>query len=103
MRKVINGKIYDTEKATLLAEYWNGLGSGDKNYFIERLYITKKGSFFLYGAGGPMSIYSESNGSLTWGISKITPLTNEETFDWLEKNGETEVIEEYFSDWIEEA
>lgn len=103
MRKVINGKIYDTENATLLAEDWNGLGSGDFNYFVEELYITKKGSFFLYGSGGALSIYNESNGRETWGISKIIPLTEKETFDWLENNGETEVIEEYFRDWIEEA
>lgn len=70
---------------------------------MEQLYITKKGSFFLYGSGGPMSVYSETNGRDSWGISRIIPLTKEETFEWLQRNGETEVIEEYFSDLIEEA
>ncbi len=29
MKKVIDGKLYDTEKATMIADYWNGLDSSD--------------------------------------------------------------------------
>lgn len=32
MKKVIDGKLFDTEKATLIAECWNGLSDSD---FIE--------------------------------------------------------------------
>lgn len=103
MKKVIEKRVYDTETASLIAEYWNGLGQGDFRYYEEKLYKTRKGSYFLYGSGGPLTKYSESNGNQTWGISTIVPLRKEEAYEWLEANGETEAIEEHFSNDIDEA
>lgn len=42
MRKVVDRKLYDTEKATMVAEDGNGLGVNDFRYEFEELYITKK-------------------------------------------------------------
>lgn len=103
MKKIIDGKMYNTETATLVAEDGNGLGAGDFSYEYEQLYITKKGAFFLYGEGGPMSRYSDSNGNNSWGIRKITPLDKDEVYEWLEECNEVEAIEKYFSDRIQEA
>lgn len=103
MKKIINKKMYDTDKAILVDEYWNGLGSSDFRYFSEELYITKRGEFFLYGSGGAMTNYAKSNGKSTWGSSEIIPLSPDEAYEWLEEYNKTEAIEEYFFDKIQEA
>ncbi|MFL0250638.1 hypothetical protein ACJDT4_09420 [Clostridium neuense] len=103
MKKVIEKKVYNTETATLIAEYWNGLGEDDFMYCEEYLYRTRKGSYFLRGSGGPLTKYSESNENQTWGISTIIPISKEEAYEWLEANDKTEAIEEYFSNDIDEA
>ncbi|KAJ49379.1 hypothetical protein BD780_003494 [Clostridium tetanomorphum] len=103
MKKVINKKVYNTETAELIAKCGNGLGSSDFRYLFEELYRTKKGQYFLYGEGGPMTKYSESAGNSSWGISTIIPLTDEEAYEWLEENGKSESIEKYFKDLIEEV
>lgn len=104
MKKVIDGKLYDTEKATMIADYWNGLDSSDVHYVSEELYVTAKGNYFLFGEGGAMTEYSVSCGNNSWGGSaNIISLTREEAYKWLENREQTEAIIEYFSDFIEEA
>jgi hypothetical protein len=46
MQKVINKKIYDTERAKLVAKYSNGLPISNFKHVYEDLYVTKKGQFF---------------------------------------------------------
>lgn len=103
MRRIIDGKVYDTETATEVAHYWNGLAGNDFRNVSERLYITKKGNWFTAGHGGPMSKYSVSNGNSTSGGDGLEPISQEAALRWLERNDETEAIEKYFSDKIEEA
>lgn len=103
MKKIIDGKMYNTETAILVAEDDNGFGCGDFQYACEELYITKKGTFFLYGEGGAMSKYSDSSGNNSWGIREINPLDKDEAYEWLEECNEVEAIEKYFSDRIQEA
>jgi len=54
MKKIINGKRYDTETAQLIgsASYSNRT---DFRFWSEELYRKKTGEFFLYGEGGPAS------------------------------------------------
>lgn len=48
MRQVINGKVYDTEKATLIAE--DGYGNpSDLHWWHEALYRTAKGNCSCLG------------------------------------------------------
>lgn len=103
MKKVIDRKVYNTETAELVAEYWNGLGTSDFRFLSEDLYRTRKGNYFLHGSGGAMTRYSESNGNSTWGIETIIPLIDEEAYEWLEENGYNEAIEKHFGNMIEEA
>jgi len=104
MRKVINGKVYDTEKATLVAFDRFGF-PGDFNAWYEALYVTRKGNYFLYGEGGPKTRYGRMVSTNTCGGgSDITPLTPEEAFEWLEKhNVDVDVVRQYFSEKLEEA
>ena len=103
MKKIITRKVYNTETAELIGKYWNGLSTNDFHYVYEELYITKKGSWFLYYSGGALSKYGESGYGRGWGTEGIIPLESEEAYKWLERNDCHEAIEKYFSDKLEEA
>jgi len=104
MKKVINGKRYDTETAALVAadSYSN---YGDFQYWCEEIYRTRKGSWFLYGEGGAMSPYARSVGqNETSGGSAIVPFSAKDALAWLEDHTEdSEAYEEYFTDILEDA
>ena len=106
MKKIINRKMYNTETATMLGQYWNGIGSSDFRTLTETLYKTKKGEYFLHGSGGPLSKYSEPCGSNGMcGSEDIIVLTKDQAIDWAEENEVVELFEENgeFADVIEEA
>ena len=85
MKKVINGKMYDTTKAKLIGQ-WNYSNSSDLQYIKEQLYKKRTGEFFLYGQGGPASKYAEAISYNSWsGGSKIIPLTYESAKEWAEE------------------
>lgn len=103
MRRVINGKVYDTGKAELIAEWDNGYYGNDFKRCEESLYRTPKGAWFVVGEGGPMSKYARPVGNMTSGGDGLEPLTGDEAYQWLEDKRETELIEKCFPDRIEEA
>ena len=51
MKKIINGKMYNTETAKCLSEWCNG-HYGDLTYVEETLYRKRTGEYFLYGLSG---------------------------------------------------
>lgn len=103
MKQIINGKKYDTETATLIAED-SYLYQSDFRYYDEALYKTKKGAWFLAGEGGPMSKYAEPTGDGNIGYGNgIKPLLKSEAQTWLEEINEIDALEEHFSDSIEAA
>ena len=86
MKKIINGKKYDTATAEFLASWWNGLASNDFAHCSEELYRKRTGEFFLYGEGGPMTEYRRTIGQNEWsGGEDITPLTEAEARKWVEE------------------
>lgn len=105
MKAIIQGKRYDTEKATEVAHFWNGLAASDFGNISETLYLTAKGSWFLHGKGGACSPYSEpcEGGRCRTGGEKIVALTQDEAWHWLEDHHEIEALEKYFANCIEEA
>lgn len=107
MRRIINGKRYDTEApgSTFIAEDWSaGLGKGDFRHYHERLYRTSHGNWFLHGEGGAMTRWAQSAGQNAWTSGAgIRPMTPAEALQWLEHAGETSAIERYFSDSVEDA
>lgn len=104
MKKVIDGKLYNTETATEITSYSNNLGANDFNNLSETLYKTDNGNWFLKGTGGAMTKYSVSigNGGRS-GSSTIIALTEQEAFQWCETNDEIKVIEQHFTGYIDEA
>ena len=96
MRKVIKGKLYDTEKAMMVAEWSDGYPS-DFRYCCEELYRKRTGEYFVHGEGGAMSKYAESCGQNQWqGGEAIVPLTYDAAREWLEAHGTAEEYEAEF-------
>ena len=82
MRKIINGKLYNTNTAIFIAEWDNGLNFTDFNYKSEELYVTKKGNYFFQ--------YEY------WDCYELFAITDSEAAEWLEEHGFVEEYEEYF-------
>ena len=103
MKKIINGKVYDTDKAVCVGQWSNGCYTNDFNYCSEDLYRKRTGEFFLYGDGGPMSKYAESCGNNSWsGGEKIIPLTYEAAQEWAEEHLTGEEYEAIFGEVVED-
>lgn len=113
MKKVINGKRYDTDTAKLVGEthYSN---TRDFNYWREELYQKRTGEFFISGEGGPNSRYSEPIDQNSWsGGYKIIPLTLKEAQQWAEEHldgdeyeaifGEVEEDKAQIATWISQS
>lgn len=85
MKKVINGKMYNTETAEKLAEWDNGLW-GNFKACAETLYRKRNGELFLHGDGGPMSIYAKPCEGGMVGSQVIIPLSEKEARKWAEEH-----------------
>ena len=78
MKKIIKGKLYDTETAKQVGRYDNGKYTNDFGYFSEDLYQKRTGEFFIDGYGGAFTKYD--------GIEKITPISYTEAQEWAEEH-----------------
>lgn len=86
MKKIINGKMYNTDTAEKMGTWDNGI-YGDLDSVEETLYRKRTGEFFLCGVGGPRSRYATSTGNNSWsGGARIIPLTWEAARVWAEKH-----------------
>lgn len=115
MKKIINGRRYDTSTATLIDYYMiNNIGfdkvdkgnvESFKKYIsekrlldqrLENLYRKKTGEFFLYVLNGPMSelagrkLYGKRN------YENIIPLSIDEAKEWMEECSDVETYESVF-------
>ena len=94
MKKIINGKMYDTETATAVKNDMGGEGFGR---YDETLYRKKTGEYFLYGEGGPRTRYAHSAGQNAWsGGEKCIPLTYDEAREWAEHTMDADEYENEF-------
>ncbi len=103
MKKIINGKVYDTDKAERVGEWDNGKWDDRLYRCCEELYRKRTGEFFLYGYGGPGSKYSVSCGNNSWsGGEKIIPLSYEAAQEWAEEHLDGEDYEAIFGEISED-
>ena len=87
MKRIINSKTYDTDTATNLGRWTNGLYPNDMHYVYETMYRTPRGLYFVHGEGGADSKYSQQSGSNSWsGGERIMPMTLTEAQAWAEKH-----------------
>lgn len=103
MKKIINGKVYDTETAKAVSE-WSSAGSWrDFSHVEETLYRKKTGEYFLYGEGGPSTRYAVSAGQNCWsGGEKIIPLSHENARQWAEEHLDADEYEALFGEVTED-
>ena len=87
MKKVKNGKLYDTDTAKAVGSYEPSPYKSDFNWFCETLYQKRSGEFFIHGEGNANSRYSRSCGQNEWcGGEKIIPLSYEKAKSWAEEH-----------------
>lgn len=98
MKKIINGRKYDTDTAKYLGEHQYS-NKRDFAYCLEILYVKRTGEYFIYGEGGPMSKYSKAIDMNSWSGGKdITPVNAEEAKRWAEKYLDADEYEEIFGE-----
>lgn len=103
MKKIINGKKYDTATAKELGCWANTWDCGDHTYCAEHLYRKRTGEFFLCGEGGPRSRYAKSCGNNCWSSGQdIVPLTYEAAREWTEEHLSSDEYEEIFGEVTED-
>lgn len=96
MKKIINGKRYDTDTAKNVGYWCSNITDG--LYRVEEiLYRKKTGEFFLLGAGGPRTKYAEWTETRNLcGGEKIIPLSEEAAREWAEESLSPEEYEAAF-------
>ena len=103
MKKIIKGKVYDTETAKELASWSNGGTWRDFNHVEETLYRKKTGEYFLCGEGGPNTRYAERVDTNSWsGGSRIMPMTYQEATEWAEEHLDGDEYEAIFGEVVED-
>lgn len=101
MKKIIEGKVYNTETAEFIGSWNNGKFQNDFGYIAEELYRKKTGEFFLYGEGGPQTKYVNCAGGVFSAGEQIVILSFLEAKKWAETKLTVEVYEKIFGE-IEE-
>lgn len=96
MKKVIKGRIYNTETAKKIgADSYSA--PGDFYYYCDELFQKRTGEFFIYGVGGAMSKYAETIGQNQWsGGEAIIPMTYENARKWCEEHLDGDEYEAVF-------
>lgn len=96
MKRIINGKVYNTETSQCIAGYDVNAADG-LDYFSETLYRKKTGEYFLLGEGGARTIYAVHTEDYNWkGGSKIIPMTPDVAREWAEEHLSAEKYAEIF-------
>ena len=98
MKKIINGRMYDTETAEKIEEWDNGMYGNDFRACEETLYKKKTGEYFIHGSGGALSKYAVSCGNGSTGSSDIIPLTKDRAKTWMEEKGDPDAYTKEFGE-----
>lgn len=103
MRKIIDGRTYNTSTAREVGAWENGRDYGDLGYCSETLYKTRRGAWFVHGEGGPQSAYSRRvDDSTIVGTSRLVAISEDEARDWVARKLDADVYEAEFGE-AEEA
>ena len=87
MRKVIDGHVYDSDKAHEVGRWDNGQAHGDLDAVMETLHRTKAGLDFVHGEGGARTQYSRQDSLGGWtGGESVTPLPADDARRWAERH-----------------
>jgi hypothetical protein len=98
MKKIINGRMYNTDTAELVGKWDNCLSRTDFGYCEEKLYRKKTGEYFLHGKGGARSRWCEWVGNCVCDGEGIIPLNITMAKEWAENNLSADEYEEIFGE-----
>ena len=92
MKKYINNRLYDTDKAFEIDTYENHYHDLDCRHIKETLYQKQNGEFFLLGQGGSWTKYRQprKRGGFS-GSTVIVPLSIDMAKDWAKAHLSPEV------------
>jgi hypothetical protein len=98
MKKIIEGRVYNTETAKFLGSYQHS-HRNDFSFYKEELYRTKSGAYFLYGEGGPASRYSKQVEQNRWtGGEEIRAMSPQGARAWAEEHLDADKYAEIFGE-----
>ena len=95
MKKVINGKMYDTDTARRVAEIDHGGLTNDLDYWSITIYRKKNKEFFLW------NYVSVRDASCNGAKDTIKPLSDSAAKQWIEKNASGDVYVAEFGEVAE--
>lgn len=93
---IYNRLIYDTDRASAIAEWTNGQHMGDPAYLEQTLFRTKNGRWFLYEEGGPESSVARDGGQT------MRPLPDDMALEWLARVN-VDLCIAHFGDLLQDA
>ena len=96
MKRIIDGKRYDTATAERVANWNSGHNYRDFHRVEETLYRTKNGRWFIHGEGGALTPWREETGQGYCAGEDIRPISEEKARFWLEAHGDPEDVEKWF-------
>ena len=102
MKKIINGKKYDTDTAREVGYAETGDSNELYHWTCETLYCKRTGEYFLHGEGGGMTRYAEQIGDNWANGERIIPLSTESARKWAEENLSVDEYEHEFGEVSEE-
>lgn len=103
MKKIINGKKYDTDTAQKVGWWGAEYAVNDFYFYEETLYRKRTGEFFLHGSGNAASKYAKRVEMNTWaGGEEIIPLTYDAAREWAEEHLEVDDYEKVFGEVSED-
>jgi len=102
MKRIVEGLLYDTEKAEAISTYEPFSDRTKFQWWRETLYRTKNGRYFLHGEGGAMSKYADVYPGGASGGEVIRVMTEDEAFEWLAEYDPDKALE-LFPERIKEA
>lgn len=102
MKKIINGRKYDTSTAEEVAESSHSYKS-EYDYYEETLYRKRTGEYFLYGYGHGDSKYAKQVCGDFGPGSDIIPLSYEQARAWAERELSVDEYESAFGEVTEDC
>ena len=97
-KKIINGRMYNTDTTEVLGSWDNGCPRGDFSFEEQTLHKKKTGEYFVYAYGGVQSNFGDCYGGHDCSGEKFIPMSVEQAQQWSE---EYLTVEKYVEIWGE--
>ena len=97
-KKIINGRMYNTDTTEVLGSWDNGYPRGDFSFEEQTLHKKKTGEYFVYASGGAQSNFGDCYGGHDCSGEKFIPKSVEQAQQWSE---EYLTVEKYVEIWGE--